>query len=174
MKSCVSQGNTEKQCAFNEIQVRKVRLLNWSRIAPASGLKDLEAAIAAEKNEKVKAEMEKAKPRLQVAADCDGKGVPCLAEKLKDKSPVARDRAAYELLGMNTDASRDALIPALADKDNETRYAAIMGVMRRMPADSVALADTVAGILAAEKGQMQYIRINEDLKRLEVRLRRGH
>jgi hypothetical protein len=28
--------------------------------------------------------------------------------------------------------------------------------------------------VSSEKGQQQYIRINEDLKRLEVRLRRGY
>ena len=67
-----------------------------------------------------------------------------------------------------------AIVEALADKDNETRYAAIMGVLRRMPANGVAVADKVKAQLDAERGQAQYIRINEDLKRLEVRLRRGY
>jgi HEAT repeat protein len=159
---------------MNELQVRKVRLLNWSRIAGANGLADLEAAIAAEKNEKIKAEMTKVKPRLVVAKDCDGKGVPCFVEKLKDADAMARDRAAYELLWTNTDESRDALVSALTDKDNEVRYAAIMGVLRRLPKDGVALADTLKTQLDGEKGQTQYIRINEDLKRLEVRARRGY
>lgn len=174
MKSCVAQDNTAEQCAFNEVQVRKVRLLNWSRIAPASGLADLDAAIAAEKNEKIKAEMEKVKPRVVVAKDCDGKGVACFKEKLKDDNAIARDRAAYELLWTNTDESRDALLATLTDKDNEVRYAAIMGVLRRLPKDGVAVADVVKAQLDAEKGQTQYIRINEDLKRLEVRVRRGY
>jgi len=173
MKNCQGQDNTAEQCKFNELQVRKVRLLNWSRIAPGSAFADFEKALASEKNEKVKAEMEKVKPRLEVARDCDGK-VPCLIEKLKAENPLARDRAAYELLWANTDASRDALVGALTDKDNEVRYAAIMGVLRRLPKDSTALADTVKAQLDAEKGQTQYIRINEDLKRLEVRLRRGY
>lgn len=173
MKNCKSQDNTEDQCKFNEVQVRKVRLLNWSRIAPGSQYADFEKALAAEQNPKVKAELEKVKPRLEVARDCDGK-IPCLIEKLKAENPLARDRAAYELLWANTDASRDALIGALTDKDNEVRYAAIMGVLRKLPADSAKLADVVAKQLADEKGQTQYIRINEDLKRLEVRLRRGY
>jgi HEAT repeat protein len=117
--------------------------------------------------------MEKVKPRLEAARDCDGK-VPCLIEKLKSEAPMARDRAAYELLWVNTDESRDGLVTALTDKDNEVRYAAIMGVLRRLPKDTVALADTVKAQLESEKGQTQYIRINEDLKRLEVRLRRGY
>lgn len=173
LKNCKSQDNTEDQCKMNELQVRRVRLLNWSRIAPSSAFTEFEKAIASEKNDKVKAEMEKVKPRLEVARDCDGK-VPCLIEKLKAEAPVARDRAAYELLWVNTDESRDGLVSALTDKDNEVRYAAIMGVLRRLPKDTVALADIVKAQLASEKGQTQYIRINEDLKRLEVRLRRGY
>ena len=174
MKSCQAQDNTADQCSFNQGQVRKVRLLNWSRLAPASGLADLDAALATEKDAKVKAEMEKVRPRLVVAKACEGKGVGCFKEKLKDESAIARDRAAYELLWTNTDESRDALLATLTDKDNEVRYAAIMGVLRRLPKDGVAVADIVKAQLESEKGQTQYIRINEDLKRLEVRVRRGY
>ena len=174
MKGCLAQDNAESQCKFNELQVRKARLLNWSRIAPGSALGDLDAAIASEKEPKIKAEMEKAKPRLVVAKACEGKAMECYTEKLKDENATARERAAYELLWTNTDASRDVLLTALTDKDNEVRYAAIMGVLRRLPKDGVAIADTVKAQLDSEKGQTQYIRINEDLKRLEVRVRRGY
>jgi HEAT repeat protein len=174
LKNCTGQDNSAEQCQLNELQVRKVRLLHWSRIAGGDALGDLEKAIAAEQNAKLKDEMAKAKPRLEAAAACAGKGVACWTEKLKDATPVVRERAAYELLWTNTDESRDALIGALTDKDNETRYAAIMGVLRRLPKDGVAIADKVKAQLAAEKGQAQFIRINEDLKRLEVRLRRGY
>ncbi len=172
MKNCKPQG-TEEQCKYSEAQVRNVRLLHWSRVAPGSALADLDAAIATEQNAKVKETMTKYRPRLVVAKDCDGK-VPCLIEKLKDADPIARERAAYELLWKNTDETRDALVTVLTDKDNEVRYAAIMGVLRRIPKDSVPFADKVKAQLDAEKGQTQYIRINEDLKRLEIRLRRGY
>lgn len=173
MKNCKGQDNTEDQCKMNEAQVRNARLLNWSRMAPGSAYADFEKALAAEQNPKVKETLEKVKPRLEVARDCDGK-LPCLVEKLKSESALARDRAAYELLWQNTDEARDALIGALTDKDNEVRYAAIMGVLRRIPKDNVAIADKVKAQLESEKGQTQYIRINEDLKRLEIRLRRGY
>jgi HEAT repeat protein len=174
LKNCTSQDNEPEQCKMNELQIRGVRLLHWSRIAPGSALGDLEKALAAEQNPKLKEAMEKAKSRVQAAKDCDGKGVACFKEKLKDANAQVRERAAYELLWANTDESRDALIDALGDKDNETRYAAIMGVLRRMPSDGVAVADKVKAQLDSERGQAQYIRINEDLKRLEVRLRRGY
>jgi HEAT repeat protein len=174
MKNCTGQDNSEEQCKLNETQVRKVRLLHWSRIADGAALANLDKAIAAEQNAKVKDEMTKVRPRLEAAQACAGKGVPCWQEKLKDATAAARERAAYELLWVNTDESRDALVEALTDKDNETRYAAITGVLRRLPKDGAALADKVKAQLAAEKGQAQFIRINEDLKRLEVRLRRGY
>jgi HEAT repeat protein len=174
LKNCTSQDNEAEQCKVNEVQIRGVRLLHWSRIAPGSALGDLEKAWAKESNPKLKEALEKAKSRLEAARDCDGKGVACFKEKLNDKNAQVRERAAYELLWTNTDESRDALVEALADKDNETRYAAIMGVLRRMPGNGVAVADKAKAQLETERGQAQYIRINEDLKRLEVRLRRGH
>jgi hypothetical protein len=174
LKNCTSQDNEPEQCKMNEVQIRGVRLLHWSRIAPGSALADLEKALAAEQAPKLKDAMEKAKSRLQTAKDCEGKGVACFKEKLKDANAQVRERAAYELLWANTDEARDALVDALADKDNETRYAAIVGVLRRMPKDGVAIADKVKAQLESERGQAQYIRINEDLKRLEVRLRRGY
>jgi HEAT repeat protein len=174
LKNCTSQGNEAEQCKFNEVQIRGVRLLHWSRLAPGSALGELEKALAAEQNPKLKEAMEKAKSRLQTARDCEGNGIACFKEKLKDANAQMRERAAYELLWTNTDESRDALVAALADKDNETRYAAIVGLLRRMPKDGVAVADKVKAQLDSERGQAQYIRINEDLKRLEVRLRRGY
>ena len=173
-KNCKSQDNTDDQCKFNELQVRRARLLSYTRVAPGGDLATFTKAAADEKNPKIKEIMEKAKARVQTAKDCDGKGVACFATKLADADPLVRDRAAYELLWINTDESRDALIGALSDKDNEVRYAAIMGVLRRLPKDGVALADKVKAQLDQEKGQTQYVRINEDLKRLEVRLRRGY
>jgi HEAT repeat protein len=174
-KNCKSQDNTDDQCKFNETQVRKVRLLNFTRIGAGSDLAAYEKALADEKNPKLKEEMTKMKPRLETAKACEGKdATACFSEKLKDADAMVRDRAAYELLWINTDASRDALLEALTDKDNEVRYAAIMGVLRRLPKDGVAVADKVKAQLDAEKGQQQYIRINEDLKRLEVRVRRGY
>ncbi len=175
LKNCKAQDNTDDQCKFNELQVRKARLLHYTRVAPGADVETFTKAAADEKNPKLKDEMTKQIARIQTAKDCDGKGVGCWTEKLKDPNALVRDRAAYELLWINTDESRDALLNnALTDKDNEVRYAAIMGVLRRLPKDGVAWADKVKAQLASEKGQTQYVRINEDLKRLEVRLRRGY
>ena len=174
-KNCKAQDNTDEQCQFNELQVRRARLLNYSRVAPGADLASFSKAADEEPNPKVKELMQLAKARLQTAKDCEGKGIVCFKEKLTDANALVRDRAAYELLWINSDESRDALLGALSDKDNEVRYAAIMGVLRRLPKEgNVALADKVKAQLAAEKGQSQYIRVNEDLKRVEVRLRRAY
>jgi HEAT repeat protein len=176
LKQCAEQGGNTATCAKSEDQIRKARLLAWSRLAPGTDFAKAEKMVADEKNPKLKAVVEVAKERMAVAKEC-GSDVKCFIGKTKSESVGVRDRSAYELLWAsaagNNDA-RDALIPLLSDKDNEVRYAAILGVMRRLPTDSVPLADVLKKQLDAERGQQQFIRINEDLKRLETKLRRGY
>ena len=177
LKQCKAQGGSEDQCRFSEKQIRKPRFLTLTRLAPGADLAKIDKMIADEKTPELKADLTQARARVAAAAECDGKGVPCWAGKLKDPDAKVRDRAAYALLWAasgGSDEARDALVEALSDTDNEVRYAAIMGVMRRLPKDGVALADKLKAQLAAEKGKTQFIRVNEDLKRLEVRVRRGY
>jgi HEAT repeat protein len=171
LKNCKKKF-TEDQCKFSEAQIRKPRIIALTRLGAGPELAAVEKMITAEKNEKVKAALEEAKPRLVVGKDCAGKGVACFKSHLKDKEAPARERAAYELVWTNTDEARDALLDALHDDDNEVRYAAIIGVGRRLPQDKK-LADVLQKQLDEEKGKTQFIRVNEDLKRLEIRVRRG-
>jgi HEAT repeat protein len=176
LKQCAEQGGNAPTCAKSEDQIRKARLLAWSRLAPGADFAKAEKMMADEKNPKLKAAVEMAKDRVGVAKEC-GSDVKCYIGKTKSENIGVRDRSAYELLwasASGNDEARDALVPLLADKDNEVRYAAILGVMRRLPKDSVPLADVVKKQLEVEKSQQQYVRVNEDLKRLEVKLRRGY
>ena len=110
--------------------------------------------------------------RVTAAAECKN-DVACWKGKVKDPSPRVRERAAYELVWAGTDEARDVLLDVLADEDNEARYAAIIGVGRRLPKDPAAV-EKLAKQIEAERGKTQFIRVNEDLKRLEVRMRRGY
>jgi len=132
----------------------------------------MDGMVAEEKNAEFKTWMTEQAERVTAAAECKN-DVKCWTGKLKDKSPRVRERAAYELVWANADDARDALFDSLTDEDNEVRYAAIIGIGRRLPKDGKAMADKVAKQLADEKGKTQFIRVNEDLKRLEIRLRRG-
>lgn len=171
LKNCTKQGNGEDECRFSQVQIRKPRILAWSRLA--SDTSKLDALLAEEKDEGFKKWIGEQGERVKAAAECKS-DFACWKGKLKDASARVRERAAYELAWMDTDEARDALLDALTDDDNEVRYAAIIGVGRRLPKDAQGVADRLEKQLEAEKGKTQYIRINEDLKRLEVRVRRGY
>ena len=170
LKNCTGQGNPAEQCLFSEVQVRKPRALAFTRLS--SDWTAMQAMIEQEKNEVFKKWLGEQGERVQAGAEC--KDLACWQGKLKDKSPRVRERAAYELAWMGTDEARDALYDALTDDDNEVRYAAIIGVGRRLPKDAQGVADRLQKQIDSEKGKTQYVRINEDLKRLEVRVRRGY
>lgn len=170
LKNCKGQDNPEDQCKFSEIQIRKPRVLAYTRLS--SNWDQMKKMIDDEKNADFKKWMTEQGERVKAASEC--KDAACWKGKLKDPSPRVRERAAYELAWMNTDEARDSLYDALTDDDNEVRYAAIIGVGRRLPKDAQGVADKLQKQLDSEKGKTQYIRINEDLKRLEVRVRRGY
>jgi HEAT repeat protein len=170
LKNCTKTGNSEDQCKFSEVQVRRPRVLAYSRLS--SDAKKMAAMVDDENLEGMKRFIKEQADRVNAGAECKN-DLRCWTGKLKDPNARVRERAAYELVWANSDAARDALLEALRDDDNEVRYAAIIGVGRRLPKDPAA-ADAVAKQLAEEKGKTQFIRVNEDLKRLEIRMRRGY
>lgn len=173
LKNCKSQGNPEDQCKFSEVQIRKPRVLAYSRLSTDIG--KMKAMVEGEKNEGFKGWMTEQMERVQAASECKS-DVTCWIGKTKDKSARVRERAAYALAwaaGDGNEGAQKALLDVVKDEDNETRYAAIIGLGRKLPKDPGA-ADTLAKQIADEKGKTQFIRVNEDLKRLEVRVRRGY
>lgn len=171
LKNCKGQDNPEDQCKFSEIQIRKPRVLAYTRLS--TNWDQMSKMIEDEKNADFKKWMTEQGERVKAASECKSDAA-CWKGKLKDPSARVRERAAYELAWMNSDDARDALYDALTDDDNEVRYAAIIGVGRRLPKDAQGVADKLQKQLDNERGKTQYIRINEDLKRLEVRVRRGY
>lgn len=198
MKQCVkTQDNPEAACLFSEAQVRKVRIQALSRLATGDMLDEWEKMIAnadklikeqAERaksakgqekqiatkskagHEKTKKLLVETKPMVAAAKEC-GEKVDCWIKKAKDDNPRVREKAGYELLYSGDPKATPALIENLADQDNEARYAAILAIWQRMPKEG---AMKIAEILKSEKGKTQFIRINEDLKRLEIKLKRGY
>lgn len=198
VNQCVKkQDNPESACRFSEAQIRKVRLESLSRLAGGDILEDWKAMIAesdaaaaeekakaasaegadkqvAEKaakgHEKTKELLTERLPMIEAAKEC-GDSSDCWTGKLKSDNPRVREKAGYELLYTNDAKATAALLQSLGDQDNEARYAAILAVWRRLPKEGVPRVDE---ILAAEKGKTQFVRINEDLKRLRVKLDRGY
>jgi HEAT repeat protein len=168
-KQCKARGNSDEQCTFSEAQVRKQRITALARMGGPDEAAVLEKLAAAETNADLKKVFDEQKARISAIQECGAKGLPCWAGKLKDPDARVRERAVLEHVWQG-DAT--ALVDALGDADNDVRYFAAVAVLRKLPADK-AVADRVKKILEEEQGKTQYIRVNEDLKRVEVRVRRG-
>jgi HEAT repeat protein len=116
-----------------------------------------------------------AKP-LEAAKAC-GEDPACWQQKLADKPPLVRARAAYELGRSGSPPAVPALVKGAAEEDLMVRQAAIRALdwLTQVPAARPALqaaAAPLAAQLAAEAGKAQYFKVNEDLRRLQVKLSR--
>ncbi len=88
-----------------------------------------------------------------------------------------RARAAYELGRLGQPAAVGLLLKGCADDDLTARLASIRALEWFMPVDAAkaqlkAAATPLAAQLAAEQGHIQFIKVDEKLKRLQVKLAR--
>ena len=118
---------------------------------------------------------ELAKP-LEAARVC-ASDAPCWLPRLSDPDPVVRARAAYELGRAGAPEAVAPLVKALAEEQLLVREAAARALdwLAAVPAAKDALkaaAAPLAAQLAAEQGKVQYYKLNEDLRRLQVKLAR--
>jgi HEAT repeat protein len=101
----------------------------------------------------------------------------CWLSKLSDQDPGVRARAAYELGRLGAPEAVPALTKACGDEQLPVREAAVRALdfIAANPAAKGALrsaAVPLAAQLAAEQGKVQYLKVNEDLRRLGVKLSR--
>lgn len=117
------------------------------------------------------------KPRLTVYGECKD-DVDCWIGKLDDEEKLVRERAAIELGRLNDPKAIGPLMDALRDKDLEPRYAAIASTDWLASNHEAALEaakkrlEKLDAQVAEERGKVHFARINEDLKRLAVKIRR--
>ena len=102
---------------------------------------------------------------------------PCWLPKLSDKDPVVRARAAYELGRLGAPEAVAPLVKALSEEQLLVREAATRALdwLAAVPAAKSALqaaAPQIAAQVQAEQGKVQYQKVNEDLRRLGVKLAR--
>ncbi|MHB8420071.1 MAG: HEAT repeat domain-containing protein [Myxococcales bacterium] len=113
--------------------------------------------------------------RLVAAEEC-GEKEDCWLGKLKDPQGPVRERAAFELGRIGDAKAIPALLAALKDDDLFARFAentALGWLVEGSAAGKVqakATSDRLTQILQDEDGKVYYIKIDEDLKRLAVRL----
>lgn len=102
---------------------------------------------------------------------------PCWLSKLQDPAPAVRARAAYELGRIGAPEAVQPLVKTASDDQLLVRGAAtralewLASVEAARPALKAAAA-ALAAQLSAEQGKTQYLRVNEDVRRLQVKLSR--
>jgi len=140
------------------------------------GSKDCaDVPAGAKKHEETIASYTKA---LEAAKECKAEAA-CWVKKLDDKTLVVRERAAYEVGRSNNPALIGELTKRLREKDLDARLAIIQGAdwlihdsKEAMKAAQSASPD-LQKQLGEERGKTEFVKVNEDLRRLAVKIQRG-
>jgi HEAT repeat protein len=118
------------------------------------------------------------KNRATAAAKCKA-DAKCWAGLLDDKDEGVRERAAYEVGRSGNAEVVDELMKRLPEKNLDTRLAIIQGADWLIDDSKEAMAQAKKSLpalekqVADEKGKTEYVKVNEDLRRLLAKLRRG-
>lgn len=137
------------------------------------GCKDVPAAV-----EKHKAKILTYKNRATAAAECKSDGA-CWVKHLDSKDEGTRERAAYEIGRSGNGALIDELMKRLPEKNLDTRLAIIQGADWLIDDSKEAMEQARKGLPALEqqvtdeRGKTEFVKVNEDLRRLLTKLHRG-
>ncbi len=141
-----------------------------------NGSKDCGEPVAgAKKHEETIANDMKA---LAAAKECKGDAA-CWAKKLDDKTLVVRERAAYEVGRSGNAALIGELTKRLREKDLDARLAIIQGCDWLIHDSKEAMKSAQAALpglqkqIGEERGKTEFVKVNEDLRRLAVKVQRG-
>jgi HEAT repeat protein len=117
--------------------------------------------------------------RLEAAKECKA-DAGCWAKKLDDADAGVRERAAYEVGRSKSPNYVNDLTKRLTEKNLETRLAIIQGTDWLVSDSKDAAKQATAAIpalekqIADEKGKTEFVKVNEDLRRLAVKLHRAN
>jgi len=171
VEGCMKLGVDKEACSEDKsarFGAQKAAVDHASNLGGAQNAEAFKKVIADEKEPEIKKYMEERAVRLDAAVECNADAA-CWVKKLSDANAFVREKAAWELMWLKDKSTEDALIKALGDKDNYVRSAAIFaywsfGAKKAIPAIEKQLKD--------DEGAATYVRVNQDLKRLLVALRR--
>jgi HEAT repeat protein len=172
---CTKQGApagiTKEDCAADkasQVGAQKAAVDHVTNLAGAEHADLISKTIAAEKEEKVREYLNQRAVRVKAAAECKSDAA-CWSKKLTDSDPLIREKAAWELSFTKDPNTIDALAKALNDKDTFVRSAVIAAYWTYGDKRAVPM---IEKILVDDEGQATYVKVNEDLKRLLVHLKR--
>jgi HEAT repeat protein len=172
--SCVKlQYGSKEECAAEDNKpsleaAQKAAAEHASNLAGPEHAEAYKKVVEAETNAAIKEHMMKRMPRVDAAVECKGDAA-CWAGKLKSPDPLLREKAAWELGRIKDKSTIPALTEALGDAKPEARWAAIMAYFNYGDASAI---PAIEKRLEDEASSADFIRVNEDLKRLLIHLRR--
>jgi len=171
VEKCTDRGNTKEACLAEKDAFRGALESAADHASNLAGPAHVElyAGVTDEvQDEKLREYFEARLPRVELAGECR-EDAKCWASKLESDDDLVREKAAWELKRLEDPATVDALAKALGDKDREARYAAIYAYWDYGTPDAI---ERIEQILEDEEGSADYVRVNEDLRRLHVHLKR--
>ena len=133
---------------------------------PVAGAKEHLTAIASDKL------------RAVAGAECKSDAA-CWVKKLDDKDAGVRERAAYEVGRSGNGALLPELMKRMPEENLDTRLALIQGAdwliddSKDAAQKAKEALPTLQKQIADEKGKTQYVKVNEDLRRLEAKIQRS-
>jgi len=116
--------------------------------------------------------------RLEAAKECKT-DAPCWAKKLSDGHEGVRARAAFEVGRSKDPALVSEMMKHLTEENLDTRLAIIQGIdwlvhdSKEAGKGAQAQLEALDKQIADEKGKTQFMKVNEDLRRLAVKIRRS-
>jgi HEAT repeat protein len=152
----------------NVFALQKTAVDHVSNLAQAEHLEAFKKIVDAEKNKPMQDYMKERLVRVEAAGECK-RDAACWVKKLDDESALIREKAAWELGRIKDPGTLDALGKLLGDKKPEVRSAAIMSYWSF---GDERVAPQIEQRLADERAMADYIKVNEDLKRLLIHLQR--
>lgn len=174
IETCVKDKyGTKEECAAEDNKpswegAQRAAADHASNLAGAEHLDAYKKVVEGETDASMKDYFTKRMVRVEAAGECKMDGA-CWAGKLKSPDPLLREKAAWELGRIRDPNTVAALGEALGDKKPEPRSAAIAAYWAYGNASVI---PAIEKRLQDEASSADFIRVNEDLKRLLVHLKR--
>ncbi len=172
VKRCVKEGASKSACEQDMLSragAQKAAADMVTHLVDAERVDALEQVFMAESQPELKTYFLERFEAAKLAKTC-GEDANCWADKAKSKNELIREKAYWELGRIGGPKAQEVLAKGLSDKKRKARAAAIfsywkVGDKSVLPALEKQLED--------EKGQADFIVVNEDLKRLFIGLERS-
>ncbi len=171
VERCVKSGVAKSACegdVVSRARAAKATADAVTHLVDEAHLAQFKAAIDAEKVKDLQDYYKERYAAAKLAAECKTDAA-CWTKKTGDKSKLVREKAYWELGRLKDKAVAKTLAKGLKDKDSRVRAAAIFSYWN---IGGKEIAEDLKKQLEEEKGRADFIRVNEDLKRLYIHLTR--